>query len=247
MKIKPVACAVLATGFAVSGMAVAESNDLGLTVTGNVALTTDYRYRGITQSDRGPAVQGGFDVGHETGLYAGIWASSVDFGFTDVGVEVDYYAGFAGKIVDKVGFDVGYIYYDYPMSEQEGDWDFSEIYGSLSFAGFTIGLAYAPDAPLEFDEGLYGYIDYAASLPAGFTLGLHFGYSDISGDVGGFEYANDGTYTDYSISISKELMGVNLGLAWVDTDISEEDCPSDLGNPTKACDDTFVLTISKTN
>lgn len=247
MNKKAIGIVALATGLAGTGVAYAESNDLGLSVSSNIALTSDYRYRGITQSDRGPAVQGGFDLGHESGLYAGVWASSVDFGFTDVGVEMDYYAGFAGKIVDKVGFDIGYLYYDYPMSEFEGDLDFSEIYGSLSFAGITLGVAYSPDFPFH-DKGMYAYIDYAAALPAGFMLGLHFGYTDVSGkDVDGNEYVNDGTYTDYSISISKEVMGVNLGLAWVDTDINETDCPSDLGNPTKSCDDTVVFTISKTN
>lgn len=248
MNKKPLAVAVLASAATFSGVAYAQADNMGFALNGNIALTTDYRYRGISQSDEGPAVQGGFDLGHESGLYAGVWASSVEFGATGNSIEMDYYAGFAGKIVDKVSFDVGYIYYDYPKTFDEyDDLDFSEIYASVSFAGFTLGVAYAPTYALDYDDGKYIYLDYAASLPAGFSLGLHFGYSDIGKDDDGFEYLGDGTYTDYSISISKEVMGVNLGLAWVDTDVDETDCATDLGSDDTICDDAFVFTISKTN
>lgn len=247
MKMKPVAYAVLATSFACSGLAYAESDNMGFKVNGNIALTTDYRYRGISQSDEGPAVQGGFDVGHETGLYAGIWASSIDFGDTGGTLEVDYYAGFAGNIVEDVSFDVGYIYYDYPQAEDNLEQDFSEIYASVSWAGFTLGVAYAPTYFGDYDDGKYAYLDYAAALPWGLSLGLHFGYSDIGEDSAGEKAVGDGRYTDYSISLSKELMGVNMGVAWVDTDLSEQDCANDLAGASTLCNDTFVFTVSKTN
>lgn len=250
MKKFPVALAAAATVLAFSGASYAESNSeyMGLKLSGNVALTSDYRYRGISQSDEGPAVQGGFDLGHESGLYAGIWASSVDFGDTGGSVEVDYYAGFAGKIVDNVNFDLGYIYYDYPQHDNALELDFSEFYGSLSFMGFTLGVAYAPEYVLDFGSALYGYIDYAAALPFGLTLGLHFGYTDVGErDEDNAQYLGDGNYTDYSISLSKEVMGVNLGVAWVDTDVDDTDCATDLNSSDTVCDDSFVFTISKTN
>lgn len=248
MNMRLIASAALATGVAFSGLAYAESDNMGFKVNGNVALTTDYRYRGISQSDEGPAVQGGFDVGHETGLYAGIWASSVDFGDTGGSTEVDYYAGFSGNIVENVSFDLGYIYYDYPQHDDSLELDFSEFYGSISFAGATLGVAYAPDYTLDFGSALYGYIDYAAALPFGLTLGLHFGYTDVGErDEDNAQYLGDGTYTDYSISLSKEFMGMNLGVAWVDTDVDDTDCATDILTADTVCDDSFVFTISKTN
>lgn len=253
MNMKLIAPGMLAAGLAVSGLAYAEPNDLGLTVTGNIALTSDYRYRGLSQSDEGPAVQGGFDVGHESGLYAGIWASSVDFGnVTEETMEVDYYAGFSGKIVEDVSFDVGVLYYDYPQDGEFLDWH--EFYGSISFAGFTLGAAYSPEYTLEYGDSYYAYLDYAAGLPYGLTLGLHIGYSDIGEDKFGEKPYQDGRYVDYSISLSKEVLGVNLGLAYVDTDLSEDDCPELVYNevtddfdefPGTTCQKQFVFTMSK--
>ena len=105
-------------------------------ISGNVALTSDYRFRGISQSDEDIAVQGGFDVGFEPGFYIGTWGSSVDF--DDSGnlgsLELDYYAGWAGNIGDSdVGIDVGYIYYDYPGDDGDSEGDYQEFYVGLSW------------------------------------------------------------------------------------------------------------------
>ena len=84
--------AVPATWLGGTTVAVAEE----VAVSGNVTYTTDYRFRGISQGDRSQAIQGGFDVGLENGLYAGTWASNVTF--SGAAIEVDYYAGWAGEI-----------------------------------------------------------------------------------------------------------------------------------------------------
>ena len=80
-------------------------------VSGNVALSSDYFFRGIDQSG-GEALSGGFDVAFESGFYVGTWASSIDF---SGGLELDYYAGYGGSISDSVSYDVGYLYYGYPQ------------------------------------------------------------------------------------------------------------------------------------
>ena len=97
-------------------------------VSANVAFTSDYVWRGMTQSD-GPAIQGGFDFEAEGGFYAGIWGSNVNFN-DGAGSELDYYAGYGFSMGD-VGVDIGYIAFDYP--ENQTGLDFEEIYLGLSF------------------------------------------------------------------------------------------------------------------
>ena len=84
---------------------------MAVEVSGNIALGTEYFFRGIDQSG-GEAVSGGFDVGFDSGFYVGTWASSIDF---SGGLELDYYAGFGGSISDSVSYDIGYLFYGYPQ------------------------------------------------------------------------------------------------------------------------------------
>ena len=79
----------------------------------NVALSTDYMYRGGSQTNEQPAISGGFDYAHSSGVYAGLWASNVDFG-DSANIEIDFYGGIAGEISNGIGWDVGALYYHYP-------------------------------------------------------------------------------------------------------------------------------------
>ncbi|MEL6414140.1 MAG: TorF family putative porin, partial [Pseudomonadota bacterium] len=92
---------------------------------GNVALTTDYVWRGVSQNSENPAVQGGFDYANGA-FYAGTWASIVDFGGANM--ELDLYGGFAGETEGGLSWDVGVIGYVYPDAD---DLDFLEVYGGL--------------------------------------------------------------------------------------------------------------------
>ena len=141
-------------------------------VSGNVTLATDYKFRGYSQTDTSPAVQGGFDVGFDSGFYVGMWGSNVDFAKS---LELDYYAGYAGEINDSVSYDVGYIYYDYPGTPDEDDYE--EFYASISVSDFTFGLAYSDDYYFETGEFYYVYADYSFDLGGGYGLGLHYGFS----------------------------------------------------------------------
>ena len=141
---------------------------------GNVAITTDYRVRGISQGDRSPAVQGGFDIEHESGLYIGTWASHVTF--SGGAVEMDYYAGFGGSI-NEVSYDVGGIWYNYPEDDANPDLDYFEAYGSLSIRGLTLGLAYSPDYFAETGDFIYIYGDYGYALADHLSLDVHFGWN----------------------------------------------------------------------
>jgi uncharacterized protein (TIGR02001 family) len=158
--------AALATAL-LAGATVAQAD---MEISGNVALTSDYKFRGISQSNEDIAVQGGFDLGWDNGIYVGTWASSVDFdvssadGGLNGSLELDYYVGWASDIGDSgFGIDVGYLYYDYPGDDGvEGD--YQELYGSLSWNDLAVGVAYSDDYYAETDTFWYYYADYSLGI-----------------------------------------------------------------------------------
>ncbi|MCV6615333.1 MAG: TorF family putative porin [Cellvibrionaceae bacterium] len=211
-------------------------------ISGNVALTTDYKFRGISQTDNDPAIQGGFDVAFDGGFYVGTWASNVDFAGS---LELDYYAGFATDISEGVGIDVGVLYYDYPGTE--GDDDYVELYGSVSFSGATVGLNYSDDYYNETGEFFYLYGGYEFSLPEDFSLAIHYGYNDLDRNDANakpgenvFLTNNADSYADYNITISKSVAGVDLSLGYYDTDLSTAECSGE-----SWCDGSVIFTIAK--
>ncbi|TGD73897.1 hypothetical protein E4634_07080 [Mangrovimicrobium sediminis] len=210
-------------------------------ISGNVALTSDYRFRGISQSDESIAIQGGFDLGFENGIYLGTWGSSVDFdtngdGF-DGSLELDYYAGWAGSISDNIGIDVGILYYDYP-GDDDAEGDYLEFYGSVSLWDVSLGLAYSDDYYGETGEFFYYSADYSLGLTDNLSLDLHAGYNDL--DEEGFLSDGATSYTDYSAALTLSWLAVDWSLAWVGTDLDEDEVfGTDWG------DDTVVFTVSK--
>ncbi len=193
LKITAIATAVLAAS-SFSQMATAE-------VTANVAATSNYLWRGLEQTGGDAAVSGGIDYAGESGFYAGTWASNASWG--DMKTELDLYLGFGGDISEGVSYDVGFIYYAYPDSVS-GDADFSEIYGSISVSGFTLGLAVLADGEgADAGDTVYVNLDYGIALESGAEIGLHIG--DYSGDW----LAADST--DIGASVSKD--GFTFGVS----------------------------------
>ena len=172
---------------------------------GNVTIATDYILRGVSQTEERPAIQGGFDAAFDSGIYAGIWASNVNFdeatgGASNANAEMDYYGGYSGAIgCTDCTYKLGFVYYDY-----HGDpgLDYLELAGSLAFSGFTLGVYYSneylgdgtTDLIGDEVEYWYPYLNYSYSLPWDLTLGLHVGYSDMS-EKGVYEPDGD-SYTD---------------------------------------------------
>jgi len=233
MKSQVVATTILAlTLSAMASAADQEGEKKSVSVSGNVALVSDYRFRGISQTDGGPALQGGLDVDFANGFYLGTWGSNVDFANS---LELDYYGGYRGHISESLSFDVGTIYYDYPSTPDEDP--YGELYGKLGFAGFTLGLAYSDDYYLESGKFLYSAVDYATEL-GGFGLNFHLGHNAFDSDkfLGG---AGD-SYLDYSAGISREWGGVEWGLSVVDTDLDKGECFGE-----DWCDLSAVVSISK--
>jgi uncharacterized protein (TIGR02001 family) len=210
-------------------------------VAGNVAITSDYRFRGISQSDRDPALQGGFDWAHESGFYLGTWASSIDFGSASDdapggSIEWDFYGGYVFDINENMSLDLGYMYYYYPSDNWDVDLDYQEFYGTFSFYGATVGLIYSDDYFQSTNDFWYVFGDYSYPINETFSIDGHLGYNDLSN-----EFGTGGSYLDWSIGVTASAVGLDFTLAYVDTDLSKSDC---FGG-TKLCEATGVLTISK--
>ena len=208
-----------------SGVTIANADD-AWTTSANVALTTDYKFRGISQSDESAALQGGFDLNHESGFYVGAWASSVDFDTNgpccDGSLELDYYVGYGSDIGDSdFSFDVGVMAYTYP-GDSGDDGNYNEIYGSIAWKDLTVGAVYSDDYYAGTDDFTYLYADYSYGLPWELSLDLHVGYNILEED-GGFLSSDEDAYTDYSIGISRDFMGLNFAVAYVGTDLDDDD------------------------
>ena len=174
----------------------------------NIGATSNYLWRGVTQTDDGAAVQGGIDYAHESGFYLGTWASNIDWGVGSSGVEVDFYGGYSGEYSfgngNIFGYDVGLIYYYYPDSAYD-DSDFTEIYASGSYNWFEVGLAYTidgdqpDDAPFS-DGDLYYYAAVSFDLGDGWSVGGTVGHYDfdVSGSWINDPDGGDGTNPDYT-------------------------------------------------
>ena len=216
-------------------------------ISGNVTLTTDYRFRGYSQTTSDPAVQGGFDYSHESGFYAGIWGSNVEFAGS---LELDYYAGFSGDVTDGLGFDVGILYYDYPGGDLGGvDPGVPRFYDGLSGDVGPVSLSgtisYSDDYFGESGTSFYYDLGASMDLPEEFSLAVHFGYQTIDdgeappkGD--GFFSSNEDSYTDWSIGVSRSYMNLDFDMTYYDTNLGSSDCFG-----TEICDSTLVLTIGK--
>ena len=173
----------------------------------NASVTNNYIWRGLTQSTNEPAVQGGIDYASESGFYIGTWASNVQYAADDVfSYEHDIYFGYAGE-TETFSYDVGYLYYNY---DEEAEFDFGEIYasvsvGNFSVTGYLLANTEADEAEGQnFDFGSTFYIstDYGVEIKEGIELGLHLGYHD--GDFNEAFNGVPGSYFDYSISIAKD-------------------------------------------
>ncbi len=180
---------------------------------GNVALTTDYHWRGYSQSGQDLAIQGGFDLETDSGFYAGTWASSVEDGlYGGADIEWDLYAGYSGEITEGFGFDVGVLQYMYPSGGPGSDLDFLEIYAGLSkdFESFGVSgyLYYDPD-----NETTY------ASIGGGFSA-----TDALSFDVNVGSYLDGyGEYVHYDLGGTYSVGGFDLDLRWYDNDADDAD------------------------
>ena len=195
-------------------------------VTGNVALVTDYLYRGISQTAAKPAIQGGFDYTHPSGFYAGVWGSNISWlPASGASLELDTYLGFRNSFATDFSYDVGFLRYNYPGYYIPGatKGDTNEIYGLIGWKWIT--LKYSDSLGDTFgvsDASGTSYIDLSASYTlegSGVTLGAHYGQQKYKGSTadGLKASGSDPSYTDYNVSVSKDFSGFVVGLKYSDT------------------------------
>lgn len=213
-----------------------------VTVSGNVALVSDYRFRGVSQTDEDMALQGGITVSHESGVYAGVWGSNLaGWGtFGGANMELDLVAGYKFPIGDAT-LDVGLTWYMYPGGADITDFaePYVKVSGTLGPVNALVGVAYAPaqealgnwsatpdSAPGDKEDNLYIWGDVSSGIPGTpVTLKAHLGYSDGNPGLGpnGTSIAPTGSYADWLLGADVVLGPVTLGVAYVDTSISDAD------------------------
>ncbi|MBV7317543.1 TorF family putative porin [Shewanella sp. NIFS-20-20] len=207
---------ILVAASMVSGMATAA-------VSGNIGVTSNYLWRGVTQTNDAVAVQGGLDYEHESGLYLTSWASNVDFG-DETSYELDLGVGYSNSI-GEFAYDIGYVYYAYPDAVDKID--IGEIYGSIGWNWLTIGYSHFVNASDGIvSEGVdskdYGYLTADIGIPVNetYSINIHYGYS--SGDVieDWFEKKN---YSDYNIALNAETSIGTVSFMISDTDLNSDD------------------------
>lgn len=227
--------AAAAAMLAVTGAAV------GGNVTATVGLTSDYDFRGITQTQNDPAFQMGLTYTGDVGIYYGLWGSNVDFqgsgpnatyknsDLDRPSTEVDVFLGYSGEKV--VGYDVGVIYYSYPNA---GGANFPEAYAGITKGPLSLKVWYSWDWNNTGDPSVYTEGNVNVPMTEGFSFLGHFGYTDAS------DWNSVGNYYDWSIGFGYEVNNLNLTFKYVDgSDLSTPPLtPKNLGR--------FVFGVSTT-
>ncbi|PHS38750.1 MAG: hypothetical protein COB07_07975 [Sulfurovum sp.] len=191
----------------VEEVVVEAAPESALEISANLAITSNYIFRGITQTANSPAVQGGIDLGYK-GFYLGTWGSNVDFGgWTNNNLEADFYAGYAGEIAG-FGYDLGYIYYAYPNESNLLNLDEAYVGLSYDWDSFGINGKYSFALNTENDTPDYWEVGASAKLPWEMTLAAAYGDYDSIG-------------SNYIVSLAKTFGKFEIKVAY--TDFSSDD------------------------
>ena len=175
----------------------------------NVGVTSDYRFRSVAQTSFNPALQAGVDFAHASGFYLGAWGSNVSWikdyvGATDGTLDVDLYGGFKGEVTQGLAFDVGVITYQYPNNTADRvlvNANTTELYGALSYGIFTAKYSHALTNLFGFaDSKGSGYLDLSASvdLGDGWSVVPHVGRQWV-------RHSSAYAYTDYALALNKDF------------------------------------------
>lgn len=223
----------VATGASASGLATSTAARAGTLPTtapptppyiiaANVTLASQYRYRGLMQTDNKPAIQGGFDFTHESGFYIGNWNSNISWlsdSNPDVSapVEMDFYGGYRGDVVQDVPFDFGVLKYYYPGDYPSGytNPDTTEFYGSVGYKTTSFKYSYAISNLFGFARSKGSqYFDLSGNYDLGtwgLTLNTHVGYQYVRN-------VDQASYYDWKLGLTKDLgQGLEVSLAYIDT------------------------------
>jgi uncharacterized protein (TIGR02001 family) len=224
------------------------------TISYNVGLFSQYIFRGLTQTDEKPALQGGVDFSHASGLYLGAWGSNIswleDYGsHTNSSLELDVYGGYRNSIGETgLGYDVGVLQYIYPGNKTVATNPSAyttELYGALSYKWLQAKFSsvVSNDAFNNADgRGTY-YAELNANIPladSGITANLHVGRQKFDGAA-----LDPYTYTDWKIGATKSFAnGVNVGAYYTDTNATVDSYDDYVGK--NISDSTFTAFVQKT-
>ena len=185
----------------------------------NLTLTSDYVFRGISQTSENPALQGGLDYAFgESGFYTGVWASNVDFDDSDgPNIELDGTAGWGMSLSDDWSLDLHFVrYFYFGENSAYGSIDYNEYFISTSFREMlTFTAAYADDYSNSGVSSQYYAVDGSWDVGHEFNLSAGLGYSKFS--------EGTGDYTDWSLGLSRQFGPVEIDLTYHDTDGSYVD------------------------
>lgn len=229
-----VALAILALGLA--SAAQAEDWWFG----GSLALTSDYVYRGVSQTDEGPAIQGSVDFGHASGFYAGAWMSNVDFDEPGDGIdlELNLYAGWVFEFDNDTALDLQVVRYIYPGARRGFVIDYNEFIAAYSFLDyFTATFAYTNDWLNSGEDAFYYH--FGAKLPLGvheLELRAGAGFNDVSSLAGS-------DYWDFQLGVGRSWGIFDIDLSYFDTAGFNSDVQAVLG-PRAWANGRVVLSVS---
>jgi uncharacterized protein (TIGR02001 family) len=234
MQIKTISAGAILLSVAGAAFAQAKPPEPDYTLSYNIGATTDYRYRGISQSRLNPAVQGGADFAMKNGFYLGAWGSTINW-IKDAGastlanvntgsapVEIDLYGGYKGK-AGALDYDVGALQYFYPGNKYSNipgaaNANTLELYGALTFSVVTAKYSHSLSNLFGFKNTTAnskgsGYLDVSANfdLGNGWSVVPHIGHQTV-------RHFGDYSYTDYSATVNKDIDGLVLSAAIVGTD-----------------------------
>lgn len=216
----------------------------------NAALTSDYRFRAISQTRLKPALQGGADyVDSASGLYAGVWASTIQWtgdAGGDGDLEIDLYAGKRGELAPGLGYDAGVIRYVYPSNQLGRVPGFAsanttELAGQLSYGPALIKYSHAVTTLFGFVDSKHsGYLDIGANLDAGrgLIVNLHAGHQRVQHNAAA-------SYSDWKVGVTRDFGVVSAALAYIGTDAGKLAYASP-ANGKFLGKSALVLTVSKT-
>ena len=193
-----------------------------LTLTANVTLASQYRYRGLMQSNNKPAIQGGFDLAHSSGFYLGNWNSSISWlndsnSAVSAPVEMDFYGGYKGNLAQDMPLDLGILQYYYPGDYPSGytSPDTTELYAGIGYGPVMFKYSIAMTNLFGFADSKYSqYFDLSGNFDTGvwgLTVNAHVGRQEVRN-------VDNGSYTDWKLGLTKDFgQGLSVSLAYLDT------------------------------
>lgn len=207
--------AILAAPMAASAQSDASASEESSSgLSWNLSLTSDYVFRGVSQTMRDPAIQGGLDYSFgDNGWYVGTWASNIDYGSNSPNIELDTYVGWTHDVSQDWNVDLSLVRYNYlGAGTGYGNIDYNELIGKVTWnENVTLTLGYTNDYANSSQSATYVALSGSWDVGKGFNVSASAGRSGFSGG---------GDYNDWMIGVSRQCGPANIGLSYYDTNIS---------------------------